>query len=293
MSVSPNPATKALIQAVRNGELNTVCSLINNSDCNCQHHGSQALREAVKNGWFDIARELLPHSDPTAYHCGALAEAASLGRMDLVVLLLPHIDPSIIQEQAVGETVIHNHREAFDLLLPRVTNDSKVVDLLIRVAAQSGRDYMLKQLLPHCSNVPDDALMWAVRSQSLCCVELLQPLSVLSHDFYAAWRNAFSPLNPDIVELLMPHVDVNIFSHFGLATALLENNIPLAQKLFEHSDRTKVFTDIEHEVMNVGRPVDRERAVQLVKEWLNEEQAQRIHNTLSLGNHPTLARRKL
>lgn len=292
MSVSPNTATKALIQAVRDGELQTVRSLIEHSDCNCRHHGSQALREAVKNGWFDIACALLPHSDPTAYHCGALAEAASLGRMDLVVLLLPYIDPNIVQEQAVGETVIHNHREVFDLLLPRVTNDSKVVDLLIRVAAQHGRDYMLKQLLPHCSNVPDDALMWAARSQSLRCVELLQPLSVLSHDFYAAWRNAFSPFSPDIIEFLMPHVDVNMFSHFGLAKALLENDIPLAQKLFEHSKREQVFTDIQHEMMDIGRPVDRERAVGLVEQWLSQEQAQRIHNTLDIGNTPG-ARRKI
>lgn len=292
MSVSPNPATKALIQAVRDGELQTVRSLIDHSDCNCRHHGSQALREAVKNGQFDMACALLPHSNPTAYHCGALAEAASLGRMDLVVLLLPYIDPSIIQEQAVGETIIHNHREVFDLLLPRVINDSKVVDLLIRVAAQNGREYMLEQLLPHCSNVPDDALIWAVRSQSLRCVELLQPLSVLSHDFYAAWRNAFVPFSPDIIEFLMPHVDVNMFSHVGLATALLENNIPLAQKLFERSNREKVFTDVQDEVMDLGRPVDRECAIGLVEQWLNEEQAQRIHGTLDIGN-TIVARRKI
>lgn len=292
MSVSPNTATKALIQAVRDGELQTVRSMIEHSDCNCRHHGSQALREAVKNGHFDIACALLPHSDPTAYHCGALAEAASLGRMDLVVLLLPYIDQDIIQEQAVSETVVHNHRDVFDLLLSRVTNDSKIVGLLIRVAAQYGRDYMLERLLPHCSDIPEDALKWAARSQSLRCVELLQPLSVLSHDFYAAWRNAFSPFSPNIIEFLMPHVDVNMFSHFGLVKALLENDIPLAQKLFEHSNREKVLTDIQHEVMNMGQLVDRQRAVELVEQWLNEEQAQRIHNTLDIG-HTTVARRKI
>lgn len=292
MSVPPNTATKELIQAVRNGELQTVRSLIEHGDCDCRHHGSQALREAVKNGWFDIAQELLPHSDPTAYHCGALAEAAALGRMDLVVLLLPHIDPNITQEHAVGETVVHNHRDIFDLLLPRVTSDSKIVNLLIRSAAQYGRDYMLERLLPHCSDVPDDALMWAVRSQSLHCVKLLQPLSILSHDFYAAWRNAFAPFSSDIIEFLMPHVDVNMFSHVGLVTALLENNIPLAQKLFEHSNREKVFTDVQEEVVDMGRAVDRERAVGLVEQWLNEEQALRIHNTLDVGK-TTVVRRKI
>lgn len=293
MSIPPNAATQALIQAVRNGELQTVRSLIEHSDCNCRHHGSQALREAVKHGWFNVAQEVLPHSDPTAYHCGALAEAAALGRKDLVVLLLPHIDPNIPQEQAVGETVIHNHRDIFDLLLPRVTNDSKIVNLLIRVAAQNGRDYMLEQLLPHCTDVPDDALMWAVRCQSLRCVELLQPLSTLSHDFYAAWRHAFCPFSPDIIEFLMPHVDVNMFSHVGLATALLENNIPLAKKLFERSNREKVLADVQEEVMDLGRAVDRERAVGLVEQWLNEEQALRIHNTLDIAPHSHAARRKV
>lgn len=292
MSVSPNTATQALIQAVRNGEFQTVRSLIAYSDCNCRHHGSQALREAVKYGWFDIAQELLPHSDPTAYHCGALAEAASLGRMDLAALLLPHIDPNITQEHAVGETVVHNHRDIFDLLLPRVTSDPKIVNLLIRSAAQYGRDYMVEKLLPHCTDVPEDALTWAVRSQSLRCVELLQPLSTLSHDFYAAWRNAFTPFSPDIVEFLMPHLDVNMFSHVGLAATLLENNIPLAKKLFERSNRETVLADVQEEVMDLGRAVDRERAICLVEQWLNEEQALRIHNTVDVG-HATAARRKI
>lgn len=292
MSVSPNTATQALIQAVRNGQLHTVRSLIEHSDCNCRHHGSQALREAVKNGWFDIAQELLPHSDPTAYHCGALVEAAALGRMDLVALLLPHIDPNITQEHAVGETVVHNHRDIFDLLLPRVTSDPKIVNLLIRVAAQHGRDYMLERLLPHCSDVPEDALQWAVRSQSLRCVELLQPLSILSHDYYAAWRYAFSPFSSDIIEFLMPYVDVNMFSHVGLAYALLENNTSIAHKLFERSNREKVLADVQEEVMDLGRAVDRERAVGLVEQWLNEEQALRIHTSVDIGN-TTVARRKI
>lgn len=286
--------TQDLMNAIALGDLQGVRDLADNPLCNCKHQGSKPLREAVKLGHIEIVSELLPHSNVASYNHQALLEAAKSGRADIVDLLLPCIDSTFEPEDALNEAIILNHWDVFERLLPRMIQSPRAIDRVVRTAAQHGRDTMLKSLLPHRPSEPCQFLKWAVRAQSCESVEILLPVSDISDDFFAAWRWAFTPFSPNIIEALIPYMgeNVSMFNHFGLAYALLENDIPLAETLFALSIRERVLNDVIEESQDLGRPSDQERVVQYVQQWLNEEQAQRIESTLEINGTKVL-RRKL
>ena len=292
MTTQPSP-TQQLMNAIALGDLQAVRNLVDNPLCNRTHQASKPLRDAVKLGHLEIVSELLPHSNVASHNYQALIEAAKSGRADMVDLLLPCIDSSFAPEDALNEAITLNHWDVFERLLPRVIPNPQAIDWAVRTAAQHGRDTMLTSLLPHRPSAPCQFLKWAVRAQSCESVEILLPVSDISDDFFAAWRWAFNPLSPNIIEALMPYMgeNVNMFNHFGLAYALVENDIPLAEKLFALSNRERVLNDVIEESRDLGRPSDRERVVQSVQQWLNMEQNQRIFTTVE--HNGSVARRKI
>lgn len=278
MTKTANFATKELLSAIDQGNAEQVRFLIQQGECNCKHHGSKPLRDAVKLGHIDIVAQLLPHSNPDAFYSGALVEAVKSGRADLFDLIFSSVDPTVVQDQAIGKAIVHDHLTMFHALLPRVVHDTAIVDHLIVEAAQYGRDQMLEELLPHANVVRPDTLKWAARGRSARCVELLLPLCNITDDFYGAWRGAFAPYTPDVIRVLVPHVDVNMFNHFGLARALMVNDTSIAQMLFEFCDRETVMADVINDIARRGNSSEQAEAVATLEQWLNQEQNQRIHS---------------
>jgi len=140
------------LNAVYNGDVETVEILLQEQSVNPATQHNEALRFAAENGHTEVVKVLLQDSrvDPTANNNAAIRKAAENGLTEIVRVLLQdsRVDPSADDNAAIVLASRNGHTEIVRLLLQNDRVDPTVNDnYAIRYAASIGYAEIVKLLL--------------------------------------------------------------------------------------------------------------------------------------------------
>jgi hypothetical protein len=182
--------SEALVQAVQNGDTDTVRALI--PTCKHRAFNSTLLGTAAGAGYLEIVRLLIPVCDPKANDSSALTLAATNGHRDVVRALIPVSDINVHKGKgctALLWAAFNGHAEVVRELMtvsgPRL-NDSKA----LLAAAQNADEHIVAELAP----VSDVASVFRIElaNAQLDARQVIDPLCI-EHSLIA-------------VDTLFPHV---------------------------------------------------------------------------------------
>lgn len=194
----------------------------------------------------EVARLIKPSYSLNSY---ALEKAAENGHAECVKLLIPVSEPDQDDSQALLLAAQNGHTECVRLLIPVSDMDGCTA---LRNAAMNGHSECVA-LLKDVSNLQanKEALVWAVGNNHIECVRMLMTVMDVQAWDNMALISAVRNRNADIVELLLPHADVQD----GMALRVaLENadrdcidvlypvtNVPPLLKRLENHPRMHIF----------------------------------------------------